>query len=238
MDFDLLRFISNEFRAMQKEELLSLQGMVRDLLSYTINQGLPFPEEFKDKGFKEHLRLAGNTEDALLTVHFHIAQLTGQISRLYLESNSAFKEWIWRLRGIPEQAHWLGYLDLSGYTLSGLNFFNAELVMSRFEGAAMLYSLFVDANLHDAHLERADITGANLQEANLAGANLKGADLYEANLRYANLKDANLEGADLSGANLQGANLQCATLESKHFAKVLSFEGANLKGAIMKSKDL
>ncbi len=91
MDDDLLRFISNEFRVMTHEELLALQAVVRELLSYTINQGLPFPDEFLGKGFKEHLRLAGNVEGALLAVHFHIAELTEEVSRLELESNEAIR---------------------------------------------------------------------------------------------------------------------------------------------------
>ena len=81
----MLRFISNEFRVMQKEELLDLQAMVRELLSYTINQGLPFPDEFHGKGFKEYLCLVRNTEEALLAVHFHIAELTEQVSNLDFE---------------------------------------------------------------------------------------------------------------------------------------------------------
>ncbi|MCI5190631.1 MAG: hypothetical protein D3905_12780, partial [Candidatus Electrothrix sp. AS4_5] len=118
IDWDLLRFISNEFRAMTQAELLALQAMVRELLSYTINQGLPFHEDFKDKGFKAHLHLAQNAEMALLAVHFHIAELTEQRSRLKLESEFAFGEWFRRVNGMGGCGRGLGFLDLSGYNLS------------------------------------------------------------------------------------------------------------------------
>jgi hypothetical protein len=52
MDKDLLRFISNDLRVMTQEELLALQEMVRELLSYTINQGLPFPDAFLAKALR------------------------------------------------------------------------------------------------------------------------------------------------------------------------------------------
>ncbi len=117
MDDDLLSFIKNEFRAMRKDELLALQDMVRDLLSYTINQGLPFPDQFLNKSFKEHLRLARNAESTLLVVHFHIAELTYQVSRLNLDSSRAFREWIYRVKGPSTDSPRVGFLDLSGYRL-------------------------------------------------------------------------------------------------------------------------
>ncbi|MCI5133013.1 MAG: hypothetical protein D3904_16235, partial [Candidatus Electrothrix sp. EH2] len=191
-----------------KEELLALQGMVRELLSYTINQGLPFPDEFLGKGFKEHLRLAGNAEEALLAVHFHIAELTKQISRLELESDTAFGEWILRLRGMSGRAGWLGYLNLSEYTLEGLNFLGENFTMSRLEDTNLGWSILSHANLSGIHLEEAELGWANLQEANLAGANLKDAELGWADLRDAKLEGANLEGADLTGAVLTGTILE------------------------------
>lgn len=142
-DDDLLRFISNEFRAMKQEELLALQGMVRELLSYTINQGLPFPDAFLSKGFKEHLRLAQNAEGALLAVHFHIAELTKQISRLEQKSDEAFGEWFRRVNGIVRCAGWLGFLDLSGYFLAAQNFASANFVMSSLKGAELFYSVLI-----------------------------------------------------------------------------------------------
>ncbi|MCW5206785.1 NACHT domain-containing protein [Desulfobulbus sp. F5] len=142
IDDDLLRFISNEFRAMTQEELLALQAMVRELLSYTINQGLPFHEDFKDKGFKEHLRLARNAESALLAVHFHIAERTEQVSRLALEWDCTFGEWFRRLSGPSGCADWLGYLDLSCYDFESQNFDSANFVMSNLQGTDLTYSIF------------------------------------------------------------------------------------------------
>jgi uncharacterized protein YjbI with pentapeptide repeats len=203
VDHDLLRFISNEFRAMTQEERLALQGMVRDLLSYTINQGLPFPDELQGKGFKEHLRLAGNAEEALLAVHYCIAELTEQRSRLDLESEFAFGEWFTRLNATMSRADWLGFLDLSGYDLSSQNFDSANFVMSHLKGTDLTYSILAEADFSGAQLEKVILFGANVQEANLEGTNLKDADLGRADLR-----DAKLEGANLTGAILKGTILE------------------------------
>ena len=102
---------------MQKKELLALQSMVRDLLNYTINQGLPFSDEFQGQGFKEHLRLARNAESTLLVIHFHIGELTYQVSRLDLESSKAFREWIYRVKGPCSGSLRVGFLDLTDYYL-------------------------------------------------------------------------------------------------------------------------
>ncbi|MCI5121001.1 MAG: pentapeptide repeat-containing protein [Candidatus Electrothrix sp. AUS4] len=207
---DLLRFISNEFRAMTQEELLALQAMVRGLLSYTINQGLPFHDDFSNKGFKEHLRLAGNAEEALLAVHFHIAELTKQVSRLELESDVAFVEWFRRMSTGMSGADWLGFLNLSGYYFATQFFYKANLAMSPLKDTNFILSTFVDANLRLANLENAIFVRANLDSANLEGANLKGANLGWADLRY-----AKLEGADLEGAYLENAILTGTILEKK-----------------------
>lgn len=220
--------------------------MVRDLLSYTINQGLPFPAEFLGKGFKEHLRLARNAEDALLAVHFHIAELTKEVSRLDLESDRAFGDWIARLRGQDFRANRLGFLDLSGYYLPLQNFVRVNFAMSRLEGTELSYSILVRADLSGVHLAKANLSWANLQLANLEGADLKDANLNGTDLRGARLKGANLEGVnledailkytnlkdvDLSGANLQDADFNGANLKGANLTD------ANLKGTILENKD-
>lgn len=207
IDRELLRFISNEFRVMQEEELLALQGMVRELLSYTINQGLPFPDEFQGKGFKEHLRLARNAEEALLAVHFRIAQITLQVSRLELKSNWSFGVWFQRLRE-KVASNSLGFLDLSGYNLVVQNFAGADFTMSRLEGAELWHSVFIFANLSRVQFEKADLFAVNLECANLTGADLKGVNLCQANLRNVDLEGANLEGTNLKDAILTGTILE------------------------------
>ena len=208
VDEDLLRFISNEFRAMKHEDLVALQDMVRELLSYSINQGLPFPDEFLGKGFKEHLRLARNAETALLAVHFHIAKLTKEVSRLDLETDWTFGDWIARLRGMADRPGWLGSLDLSGYILQGLNFYGADFSLSSLKGARLLSAILAHANLSEVQLAEASLVRANLHGANLEGANLKDAYLAWANLCGARLEGTNLEGADLYGAILTGTILE------------------------------
>ncbi|MCI5161585.1 MAG: NACHT domain-containing protein [Candidatus Electrothrix sp. AX5] len=250
MDFDLLRFISNEFQAMKQEELLNLQGMIRELLSYTINQGLPFPDQFQSKGFKEHLRLARNAEVALLAVHFFIADLTEQVSRLELETRTDFSNWFSRLRtqGI---IHWLACLDLSGYYLMGQDFTNAIFIASCLDNTQLSLSFFAGADLRGVQLKKAGLIEANLQDVNLEGANLKdaflikailrGANLEGTNLEKADLTDANLEEANLTGANLKGANLTSANLRDARLEGTnlegTNLEGANLKGTILENKD-
>ncbi|WP_446008941.1 pentapeptide repeat-containing protein [Candidatus Electrothrix sp.] len=152
--------------------------------------------------------MAGNAEEALLAVHFHIAERTKQRSRLKLESNEAFGEWFRRVNGIMGCAGWLGYLDLSGYDLQSQNFFAANFAMSHLNGANLSYSIFLLANVSGVQLEKADIRLANLQHANFEGANLKDADLFMANLRDAKLEGANLDGAILDEAILTGTILE------------------------------
>ncbi|MCI5209925.1 MAG: pentapeptide repeat-containing protein, partial [Candidatus Electrothrix sp. ATG2] len=244
IDNDLLRFISNEFRAMTQAELLALQAMVRELLSYTINQGLPFPDEFLSKGFKEHLRLAQNAEEALLAVHFHVAELTQQVSMLKLESDRAFGEWASRLAGHLSDQNYFSFLDLSGHVLP-LRFFlnNSSFKIRNLNGTELdyLFSVKSENNIvnfrgafffEDNSIKRCEnqildtFDGANFSRANMSGvnfkrANLGGADLRRTDLRGASLKRANLEGADLRKTNLRGANL----------------EGAILTGTILENKD-
>ncbi|XOF32171.1 MAG: pentapeptide repeat-containing protein [Candidatus Electrothrix sp. YB6] len=153
---------------------------MRGLLSYTINQGLPFPDEFLSKGFKEHLRLARNAETALLAIHYSIAEITEQVSRLNLESDIDFGEWIARLRGQrqgPENMfalHLLGFLDLSEYILYRQDFYGANFRKAKFE----------KTDLRGANLMGADFKGADLRRANFKGANVRGTDFIGADLTY------------------------------------------------------
>ena len=208
IDEDLLRFISNEFRVMPQEELLALQAMVRGLLSYTINRGLPFPDEFQSNGFQEYLRLAWQAEAALLGIHFHIAELTKQVSRLELTSDIAFGNWISWVRGMHAYPSWLGYLDLSGYQLYLLNFYGANVTKSNFKDANLQFSIFAEADLRGISFENGMLSDVDFHCANLREANLRNTDLYLANLQRANLEGANLEGANLEGAILTGTILE------------------------------
>ena len=218
MDQDLMRFIANEILEMHKggDDLLALQLILAELLTYAINRGLPFPSSFVGKGFKEHLRLARNAEETLLGVHYCIAEVTGQTSRLGLATHAAFGEWIARLRGQREGGNKLGlkslgFLDMNGYCLNFQDFYKANLKGANFTGAECWLVIFIKADLEKSVLE-----GANLFEANLEGANLLGANLARANLARANLEGANLKGAILEEANLEGANLKWANLEGTH----------------------
>ena len=222
MDADLMRFINNEFGKMKHKDLSELQLIVCDLFTYTINHGLQFSSDFAQKDFKQHLILARNAEEALLAVHFGIAKITKQISKLNLESATAFGEWISRLRGQRQgpqnklALNSLVFLDLSGYLLDIQDFYCANLEGANLIGASLYSASLYYAHLQEAHLQEAHLQGANLEGANLQEANLEGANLQEANLIGAHLQEAHLQGAHLQEANLIGAHLQGTILEEKN----------------------
>jgi uncharacterized protein YjbI with pentapeptide repeats len=252
MDADLMRFINNEFGKMKHKDLSELQLIVCDLFTYTINHGLPFSSYFAQKDFKQHLILARNAEEALLAVHFGIVKITKQISKLNLESATAFGEWVSRLRGQRQgpqnklALNSLGFLDLSGYLLDIQDFYRANLEGANLEGASLYSANLEGANLGGANLEGANLEGANLYSANLGGANLysaslgganlKGASLYSANLGRADLEGASLYSANLEGANLYSANLGWADLDMANL-KGADLDMANLKGTILEKKN-
>jgi uncharacterized protein YjbI with pentapeptide repeats len=152
--------------------------------------------------------LAWNAEEALLAVHFHIAELTKQVSRLELESEYAFGVWISRVKGMSGRMVWLGFLDLSGYQLYLLNFYGANVTKSNFKDVNLQFSIFAEADLQGISFENGMLSDVDLHCANLREANLRNADLYLANLQGANLEGANLEGAKLKGTILTGTILE------------------------------
>jgi uncharacterized protein YjbI with pentapeptide repeats len=106
--------------------------------------------------------------------------------------------------------------DLSGLSLGGASFFNANIEGVSFRGAYMW-----KANLDGALASGADFSGADLRQtefshavakgALLDGANLAGVDMYVTDLRDSSLRWTNFGGGrvvrcDLSGADLRGAS--------------------------------
>ena len=88
-------------------------------------------------------------------------------------------------------------------------------------------------DLSGASLAFSDLSGANLVYANLSDSRLSSSNLSKANLAGANLGNTNLAGTNLEGANLYSANL----VRVKHFRRVKSFKGTNLKGVKGLSKE-
>lgn len=230
LDIDLMRFINNEFLRMGHEELTELQNIVRELLTYTINQGFPLPKGIIHGGLKEVLRKTRNAEEALLAIHHGIAKNTKQISELNLTSTVTFGEWISRLRGQRQgienniALNSMGYLNLSKSKLLIQDFLNADFqgvdfTQAFLNGANLNGANLVEANLERANLENSNLEGANFKNANLIGANLKETNLVEANLEGANLENASLEGANLKGANFRRANLKNTNRINANFSE-------------------
>lgn len=133
----------------------------------------------------------------------------------------------------------------AGARLSKTNLMDARMDNStRFEGANLEGTVFVDADLRGA-----DLRNANLSFSNFTDANLRHADLRGANMSHSNFVDANLANADLRGANLshgkytdadfsdcdlEGADLSQSNLSNADFRGVrqrgLQLHGVNMPG--------
>ena len=113
----------------------------------------------------------------------------------------------------------LSEIDLSGLTMSHLDFTDADLT---------------GCNLEETDLSSADLTGATLRKANLTGANLSSATLVACDLSQAILCKTQLQDANLDRATLRKANLQNGMLErvSANFA---DFVEADLTNALLRS---
>lgn len=104
---------------------------------------------------------------------------------------------------IPEMVGTVGTVTAQGARFMGAKLSNTNLLdaqmdaRTRFEGANLESTIFVDANLKGA-----DLRGANLAFSNFTDANLENADLRGANMSHSNFVDANLQNADMRGANL------------------------------------
>jgi hypothetical protein len=226
VDEYLMKFVSNELRDFTSDDLTDLQEIIRKLLTYTINQGLPFPSDFEKTGFKQLLKAARNAEEALLAIHYPIAKITSKVSRLDLKSDTDFGEWISRLRGQRKSGlgncyalQSLGFLDLSAYNLYLQDFVGANFERANFENTLLGGADFWTANFKGASLEGAYLWGANITMANLGRANLNRAHLEEADLEGTYLEEAHFEEAFLERANLKSTILEGAELEGGRVPK-------------------
>ena len=150
-------------------------------------------------------------------------------------------------------------IDLSGANLKGIvlgacdlshvNFFKADLRMSRFKKtnfrfarfnfALLNSSTFDGANLKGVRGEEAILSQASLKHVSLQGATFKGADFQGASLVYVRAQGVDFSGAKLTrgrlkhcsfqGANLQKANFSWGKLDSSKFQRA-NFKRAKLKG--------
>ncbi len=113
-------------------------------------------------------------------------------------------------------------LDLTGLSIAGADFRNADLSHSALAGCNFLGSKLRGANLAGAvlddsllmavHLEGANLAGASLRSTNLTDAFLDDASLAGSDLRFAILVKASLRSADLAGSTFEGTQLGGANL--------------------------
>ncbi len=118
----------------------------------------------------------------------------------------------------------LGGLDLTGLSIAGADFRNADLSQSALAGCNFLGSKLRGANLAGAVLDDSLLMAVHLEGANLAGASLRSTNLTDAFLDDAKLVDADLAFTILVKANLRQADLAQARFEGTQLG------GANLAG--------
>jgi uncharacterized protein YjbI with pentapeptide repeats len=184
MDQYLCRFVIDECRLQDKEEVARWQRTLCRLIDSLLMGGMPMEKVTSITTFQEANRQARNAEEALLAALSACAQATRETSKISWPSATAAGIWLARLDGQRQNNasdsicwQYLSYLDLSQQFLTRKDFSSSNLF------------------------------GVNLSEANLEGANLSEANLVVAVLKFANLDGANLDGANLDGANLDGANV-------------------------------
>jgi len=114
----------------------------------------------------------------------------------------------------------LGFWNLSGRDLSGIqitkgNLQRASLRDTDLASARLFGANLEGADLYHARLWHSDLRDANLAAADLTGVDLRGARLERTNFRNANLRGANLTDARLGNTDLRGADLREARLGAK-----------------------
>lgn len=124
----------------------------------------------------------------------------------------------------------LGYIDMRGARMDGVQFKHDYLAWSAMKGAQLEC-----ASMRNAELPEIRLIDANLTGVDLSGANLLGADFTNANLSGVNFAGADLRGAVLERANMVGANVEGAILDGAHVYGVSAWD---LRGQPASSKDL
>ncbi len=266
MDRDIFIFLCDEMCRQENAAVQKWQEMLCELITYVLKKGMPLGNS--KTSFYENMKLARNSEEALLATLSACARYTDKVSNINWPQDTSGSnitsagEWISRLCGQRQ-----GGADFVFECLNHLNLSNCTLCYG-----ALCYANLMATDLSGADLRKANLSGASLLRANVIGADLSSADLSETSLYMTDLSGADLSGAnlqfaslwyaDLSGANLSGASLFSAHLSEMHFSEVdlreadlskvyfsradLSnknlkeayLRGANLSGAILKDADL
>jgi hypothetical protein len=199
LDWDLLKFIANEIKAIHeknKNDLIDMQETVIQMMNHMLKNGMPMEnlDGPRQSYFVENAQ-AINSEKALLIILSTISSNTGKISKITWPTESAFGELISRLQGQRTR---------------GENFILRFLNNLHLENAILDLKDFFEANFRETNLKNASLPLAILREANLSIADLSGAYLIGADLR-----GAVLSGVDLSGAKITKKQLEHAKIDGR-----------------------
>ena len=128
----------------------------------------------------------------------------------------------------------LAELDLSGLTLTRLDFRGARLAKANLAGCTLDGSDLREVDLTGANLSKSSLAQVKLDEADLTGAQLAGAKFAGISLTAATLTGLDLSRADLAGCNGDRADFTEANLSGAKFDRAqlaqADFTGANLEG--------
>lgn len=219
-----------------EEKVTAWQEVIVRLIDQALAEGTPMEAAAERLTFQEQTRQARNAEEALLAAHMACAQVTERISRPKWPETTSALGWIRRLQDrrsgregrLAMRA--LGFLDLSGCFLEGLDLRRADFTQADLTGARLALANLDQACLHKARLNGADLTEARLRGTNMSMTYLRRAGLHRADLTGANLRGADLSGADISHADFSGADLSLAILTGANIEGVI-FNGTNLESA-------
>ena len=203
IDRDIFKFLCDEVRQRETNEVKGWQDMLCELISYMMEKGMPF-EKIPSLTFLQQTRQSRNSEEALLAALSACSRYTDEISEIQWPENTSAGEWFSKLCGqrtgpFTFLGSILNHLDLSGCCFDIKDFYGTDLIRTNLTRVSLYFATLRRANLAGANLLRAGLLRADLEEANLQEANLREANLHGANLREANLREANLEGANLEG---------------------------------------
>ncbi|MDW7691466.1 pentapeptide repeat-containing protein [Flammeovirgaceae bacterium SG7u.111] len=95
------------------------------------------------------------------------------------------------------------------------------------QGANLMFTDFIEADLRKANFQGADLKYAHLQGADLKNAGFQGADLRGARLQGADLKDAHFQGIHLQNSDLIGITYENIQFESNYYQPINLFQPAD-----------
>ena len=136
----------------------------------------------------------------------------------------------------------LSKADLSGFDLRDTNFIDGNLAEAVFVDANLDAALLTDCNLSRANFEGAHILNSVMMNANLEGAFLTGLFapgvlFIDAKLDGADMRDSDFTESKFAGASLVGAQMQGSVLQKCDFERA-NLSQADLREAVLKNASL